>query len=63
MLTEMQTNTAETVDDGSTEEREIIEEAATDFQPDVQGRDEVVHGVNCVCKLYMGTCINNTINV
>ena len=63
MLTEMQTNTAETVDDGSTEEREIIKEAATDFQPDAQGRDEVVHGVNCVCKLYMGTCIHNTINV
>ena len=22
--------------------------------------DEVVHGVNCVCKLYIGTCIRNT---
>ena len=63
MLTEMQTNTEENVDNVPTEERVIIEEATTDFQPDTQERDEVVHGVNCVCKLYMGTCINNTINV
>ena len=63
MLPEMQTNTGETVEDGSTEEREIIEEAATDVQPNAEGRDEVVHGVNCVCKLYIGTCIHNTINV
>ena len=59
----MQTNTEENVDNVQTEERVIIEEATTDFQPDTQERDEVVHGVNCVCKLYMGTCINNTINV
>ena len=59
----MQTNTEENVDNVPTEERVIIEEATTDFQPDTQERDEVVHGVNCVCKLYMGTCINNTINV
>ena len=63
MQTEMQMNTEEAADDVPTEERVIIEEATTDFQTDTQERDEVVHGVNCVCKLYMGTCIHNTINV
>ena len=62
MMTEMQTNTEETGNDAPMEESVIIEEVTSDFQPDTQERDEVVHGVNCVCKLYMGTCIHNTIN-
>ena len=48
-----------------------IEEIATDVPPEIKESEEsevmdsgeIIHGVNCICKLYMGTCIRNTIIV
>ena len=47
-----------------------IEEIATDIPPEVKESEEsevmesgeLIHGINCVCKLYMGTCIGNIVN-
>ena len=46
-----------------------IEEIVTDVLPEIKESEEseviesgeIIHGVNCICKLYMGTCIRNTI--
>ena len=38
----------------------VVNEVDFDLQSDMRETDEIVHGVNCVCKLYIGTCIRNT---
>ena len=43
-----------------TEIETVVNEAEFDLQSDMRETDEIVHGVNCVCKLYIGTCIRNT---
>ena len=43
-----------------TEIETVVNEAENDLQSDMRETDEIVHGVNCVCKLYIGTCIRNT---
>ena len=43
-----------------TEIETAVNEAELDLQSDMRETDEIVHGVNCVCKLYIGTCIRNT---
>ena len=43
-----------------TEIKTVVNEVDFDLQSDMRETDEIVHGVNCVCKLYIGTCIRNT---
>ena len=43
-----------------TEIETVVNEVDFDLQSDMRETDEIVHGVNCVCKLYIGTCIRNT---
>ena len=44
----------------ATEIETVVNEDELDLQSDMRETDEIVHGVNCVCKLYIGTCIRNT---
>ena len=43
-----------------TEIETVVNEVDFDLQSDMRETDEIVHVVNCVCKLYIGTCIRNT---
>ena len=38
---------------------ETDEDDRENIQARINNTDEVIHGVNCICKSFMGTCIAN----